>query len=180
MLKKPCVAFTLLATAALAFASTQETAPSTPASDTTATEDPAETEIDITALPATVNVVPVQTAATPTDAPSLGDMCFFAGTPPAELAYTVIRKFKVGKGSYGGVKDILPQFAELATKLGADAVMNYAGSQRFGFWPWRMVRPVAQGVAIKWHTAPSQNCQTLGGSTLATILATDKAPPRQQ
>lgn len=118
--------------------------------------------------------------ASPTEALAHGGMCFFAGAPPDTFKYTVIRKFKVGKGSYGGVKDILPQFAAQANKLGADAVIQYAGSQRFGFWPWRMVRPVAQGVAVKWQTPPTEDCHTLGGSTLATILATDQAPTRQQ
>ena len=117
--------------------------------------------------------------ASPTEALAQGAMCFFAGAPPDTFKYTVIRKFKVGKGSYGGVKDILPQFAAQANKLGADAVIQYAGSQRFGFWPWRMVRPVAQGVAVKWQTPPTEDCHTLGGRTLSTILATDQAPPRQ-
>ncbi|MBF5005955.1 hypothetical protein [Diaphorobacter caeni] len=107
-------------------------------------------------------------------------ICFFPGPPPSDVKFQTLRKLKVGKGTYGGVRDILPKFASQAQSLGADAVMNYAGSQRFGFWPWRMVRPVVNGVAIKWTTPPGKDCAALGGSTLATILATDRAPGQPQ
>lgn len=184
MLKPLCVAFaaittTSLALAALDTAHTHET--SAPAAETAAASaaPEGEIEIDVAAPPAVVPVSAEPQPARSTAAVRHGGMCFIAGTPAAAFQYTVIRKFKVGKGSYGGVKDILPQFAEHASNLGADAVMNYAGSQRFGFWPWRMVRPVVQGVAIKWHANPSPSCEALGGSTLAHILATDQAPQRQ-
>jgi hypothetical protein len=111
---------------------------------------------------------------TPTN--DLEDFCFFAGTPPSDLKYKIIRKLKLGKGTYGGVKDILPKFAKKAKTLGADAIINYTGSQRFGFFPWRIVRPVVRGVAIKWSGQPNQNCSALGGTTLQTILATDRPP----
>ena len=106
----------------------------------------------------------------------VANFCFFSGTPPADAKYTVIKKLKVGKGSYGGVKDILPKFAGHAQKVGADAIISYTGSQRFGFWPWRMVRPVVRGVAIKWSDTQSRDCAAMGGTTLKTMLATDKPP----
>lgn len=106
------------------------------------------------------------------------DFCFFSGKPPSTVKYTVVRKLKLGKGTYGGVKDVLPKFAANAQRLGADAIIEYAGSQRFGFWPWRLVRPVVHGVAVKWVDPQSGNCQALGGSTLQTILATDQAPAK--
>ena len=112
-------------------------------------------------------------SATATD---VANFCFFSGNPPADVKYTVIKKLKVGKGTYGGVKDILPKFAGYAQKVGADAIMGYTGSQRFGFWPWRMVRPVVRGVAIKWSGTQSQDCTAMGGTTLKAILAADKPP----
>lgn len=104
------------------------------------------------------------------------DFCFFAGTPPSDVKYTVIKKLKVGKGTYGSVTDILPKFAGYAQKVGADAVIDYTGSQRFGFWPWRLVRPVVRGTAVKWTSPPKSDCTAMGGSTLTAILATNKPP----
>ena len=103
------------------------------------------------------------------------DFCLFAGEPPAELKYTTLRALKVGKGSYGGVTDILPKMVEEARQMGADAIIHYAGSQRFGFWPWRVVRPVVRGTAIKWN-GPQPDCAAVGGTPLGTVLATNKAP----
>ena len=54
----------------------------------------------------------------------ISEFCFFAGTPSADKKYTVIRKLRLGKGTYGGVKDILPKFAGYARKAGADAIIN--------------------------------------------------------
>lgn len=107
----------------------------------------------------------------------VGLLCFFAGKPPSDVKYTVIKRLKVAKGTYGGVTQILPKFASQARGYGAHAIIDYTGSQRFGFWPWRMVRPVVRGTAVKWSTPTSQDCATLGGSTLNTILATDMPPP---
>jgi hypothetical protein len=117
-------------------------------------------------------------AATNTLIGRMSDFCFFAETPPADQKYTVVKKLKVGKGTYGGVKDILPKLADHARKQGADAIMNYTGSQRFGFFPWRMVRPVVRGVAIKWTDPKKPDCAAMGGSTLQAILASDKAPEK--
>ncbi len=104
------------------------------------------------------------------------DFCFLSGTPPSDFKYEVVRKLKLGKKTYGGVKDILPAFADKAHDVGADAVINYTGSQRFGFLPWRMVRPVVTGVAVKWLGLTKPDCTAVGGSTLKQILVTDKAP----
>ena len=170
-----CVAVAMMSTAAMA--NEGEVQPTAGvASDAALTE----LEIEPVQAPNTIAAQDGSGAATPAAAPVVSpeaaQFCFFAGMPPSDLKYQTIRKFKVGKGTYGGVKDILPKFANHAMGLGADAVMNYAGSQRFGFWPWRMVRPVVQGVAIKWNMPPGKDCAAMGGSTLATILATDKAP----
>jgi len=118
--------------------------------------------------------VEVDMATAPTS--EAADFCFFSGKPPADVKYTIIRPIRVGKGTYGGVKDILPKFAGYAQKIGADAIIDYTGSQRFGFWPWRMVHPVVRGVAIKWADTPHPNCSAIGGTTLSAILASDRAP----
>ncbi|NIA00353.1 hypothetical protein [Massilia sp. CCM 8734] len=103
------------------------------------------------------------------------NFCFFAGVPPAEFTYTVLRKVKVAKGTYGGVAELLGELSQRARAEGGDAIINYAGSQRFGFFPWRLVRPVVRGQSIKW-TGAAPNCEQAGGSTLATIVRTNKAP----
>lgn len=108
----------------------------------------------------------------------LSDFCFFSGRPPSDQKYTIVKKLRVGKGTYGGVKDVLPSLAERARKNGADAIMNYAGSQRFGFWPWRFVRPVVRGVAIQWTGASKPDCAAIGGTTLKDIIESD-TPPAQ-
>lgn len=118
-----------------------------------------------------VDDAPVSGAA----ADGLGNFCFFAGAPVGR-EYKVIRRVVAGKQTYGGVKEMLPKLAATAKRLGADAVINYSGSQRFGFFPWRMVRPVARGVAVKWVEPVTQDCAALGGSTLNVILETDRAP----
>jgi hypothetical protein len=106
----------------------------------------------------------------------LSAFCFFSGKPPMDAKYSIVRALKVGKGSYGNVVDIVPTLAQQARALGADAMIDYTGSQRFGFWPWRMVRPVVRGVAVRWNEAPAKGCEAMGGSTLQTIIATNKAP----
>lgn len=107
---------------------------------------------------------------------SVWDFCIFTGRPPSDFKYSVVKSVKVGKGTYGGVKDILPSLADRARRTGADAIMNYTGSQRFGFWPWRMVRPVVRGVGIKWTGDKKPDCAATGGMILKDILATDTAP----
>lgn len=109
---------------------------------------------------------------------SLGDFCFFAGLPPAEQKYKIIKNVKIGKNSYGGVRDVLPKMAEYARLRGADAIVEYNGSQRFGFWPWRMVRPVVRGVAVQWTEPKPAGCEAIGGTKLSTILSSDQPPAK--
>ncbi|MGE8564165.1 MAG: hypothetical protein ACN6NM_10275, partial [Acinetobacter bohemicus] len=65
------------------------------------------------------------------------------------------------KGTYGSVVELYPRFAERAHQVGGNVVINYNASQRFGFWPWRFVRPVMWGKAVKWNTPI--DCKALGG-----------------
>lgn len=111
---------------------------------------------------------------TPMDAAevaSLGSFCFIAGRPVADQKFTVVRKLKLGKQTYGSVRDILPAFASRAKALGANAMINYTGSQRFGFLPWRMVRPVVRGTAVKMPGLPGADCAAVGGMTLDTLMS---------
>jgi opacity protein-like surface antigen len=121
---------------------------------------------------------PAASAATP-DAPAPdADFCFFSNSPTGGAKYKVMKRVKQSKGTYGGVRDELPAFVGDVRAAGGDAVINYNGSQRFGFWPWRMVHPVLTGVAIKWvDKAP--DCAAAGGSTMGTIMSTNKEPAKQ-
>ncbi|MGF6771210.1 hypothetical protein P3T18_003689 [Paraburkholderia sp. GAS199] len=113
----------------------------------------------------------------PVDLPaSIANFCFFAHLPPASQKYKIVRNLKIGKGTYGSVEDILPKMAEDAQLRGADAIVDYTGSQRFGFWPWRMVRPVVRGVAVQWTEPKQADCESIGGTKLSTIMATGQAP----
>jgi hypothetical protein len=104
------------------------------------------------------------------------EICLFTGVPPSDLSFTKLGKVKVGKGSFGSVVDILPKFAAQAQVLEADAIINYAGTQRFGFWPWRIIRPVARGQAIKWDSKVKPECSQVGGTTISSVISTRQAP----
>lgn len=90
-------------------------------------------------------------------------ICLIEGTPSAEH-YKLIKRIKAAKGTYGGFEEIKPKLAIVARKYGADVVINYHQSQRFGFWPWRIVRPVLTGTAVKWNTPV--DCAALGGKEI--------------
>jgi hypothetical protein len=110
-------------------------------------------------------------------AASVEDFCFIKGAPPSDFRYARIKEMKLAKGTYGSVREILDEFAENARKAGADAIINYSGSQRFGFWPWRMVRPVVRGTAIKWAGDVKPDCTKAGGQTLSEVLVTNEVTP---
>jgi len=95
---------------------------------------------------------------------SQGGFCVVQGPLPAGVEYYIIRKLEVGKGSYGSFKGILPKLIEEARHLGADAIIEYTGSQRFGLWPWRIVRPVVTGTAVRWASPAKIDCKAVGGS----------------
>lgn len=163
----------ILATAALALALHNVFA-ADPAPEANPVNVPGDVEVNLeTVVVAEPGKEGAETPALPAD---IANFCFLAGKPPTDVKYTIIRQVKVAKGSYGGVKDILPKFARYAQSIGADAIVDYAGSQRFGFWPWRIVRPVVRGVAVKWTDTPAKDCASLGGATLQQILDTNKAP----
>lgn len=104
------------------------------------------------------------------------DPCVFDNGAPSEVPHQVIRKLKVAKGSYGGVKELLPELVQKALADKADAIVDYNSSQRFGFWPWRLVRPVVTATAIRWTEQPRKSCEALGGVRMETILTTNLSP----
>lgn len=87
-------------------------------------------------------------------------ICAIKGTPDSSQ-FQVKKRIKVAKGTYGSVEELYSRFAERAHQVGGNVVINYNASQRFGFWPWRMVRPVILGTAVKWNTPV--NCAAMGG-----------------
>ncbi len=89
-------------------------------------------------------------------------LCLFANTPSVQ--FKTIKRIKVAKGTYGGVTDLYPRLNQITDKYKANAVINYTASQRFGFWPWRMVRPVGLGTAVQIETP--FDCKTLGGTEI--------------
>lgn len=93
-------------------------------------------------------------------------LCLITGTPSGNLQYKVVKKIKFGKGTYGSVTDLYPRLHQTAEKYHADAVIHYRASQRFGFWPWRFVRPVISGTAIQWQSPSANNCRLAGGQEL--------------
>lgn len=90
-------------------------------------------------------------------------ICLIAGTP-SNVNYKVIKRVKAGKGTYGSVTDVYPKIKHLANHYKADAIINYNASQRFGFWPWRIVRPVITGVAVKFESP--MDCTALNGKLI--------------
>jgi hypothetical protein len=148
-------------------------ATSLPATTVHATESPTEAASEAQ-LDTTGNA-----AHPPGDLPrGLGDFCFFANLPPASQKYKIIKDVSIGKNSYGSVTTILPKLAEYAQMRGADAIIGYTGSQRFGFWPWRVVRPVVRGTAVQWTEPKPTDCESIGGTKLSTILTSGQPPAK--
>jgi hypothetical protein len=91
-------------------------------------------------------------------------ICLLSGMPPSDHQYTVIRKLKYAKNGYGNINGVLPIIIKQAQSLGADAIIDYNGGHRFGFWPWQFVRPVVRGVAVNWSNPKQVDCVAMGGT----------------
>lgn len=104
------------------------------------------------------------------------DLCVFDNGAPSDTPHQKGQKLKVAKGTYGGVKELLPELVQQALAAKADALVDYNSSQRFGFWPWRVVRPVVTATAIRWTESPRKSCEAMGGVRMETILTTNKSP----
>lgn len=116
------------------------------------------------------------TPAPEAEAPKAGDneFCLFKGKPPSDIKYKNLGRVKYGKGTYGPAKDIVPEVVAQATSRGANAIVDFSGAQHFGFWPWRLVRPIVQGTAVKLET--SKGCTEIGGTLLSEVMASGKGP----
>lgn len=116
----------------------------------------------------------------PEQASPAAGVCLFTGEPPAGFTYTRLQELDYGKGSYGSVNDLLPIVVRDARAAGADAIIHYNGAQHFGFWPWRLVRPVVTGVAVKWTPARHVDCAGAGGYyTTGTLTEAPPPPPEE-
>ena len=104
------------------------------------------------------------------------DLCLVRGTPSGDARFQVLKKLKAARQTYGSVTLVLPELARQARAAGGDLVIDYNGSQRFGFFPWRLVRPVATGTAVRWLGAQPVDCAALGGNTVAEVISTNKEP----
>lgn len=120
-------------------------------------------ELTTTVTPTQATTPSTNTAEIPTPTTESNKICLIKGTPES-TNYKVIRRIKAGKGTYGSVVDLYPTISKIAHRYKADAVINYNGSQRFGFWPWRVVRPVITGTAIKFNSPV--DCNKLNGQLI--------------
>ena len=85
---------------------------------------------------------------------------------PQGVPFKVLGVVKAAKGTYGGAAYLRPIIQERVNAKGGNAVGNYHEGQRFGFWPWRVVRPVASGDAITILNTRGKSCEEMGGYTL--------------
>jgi hypothetical protein len=132
--------------------------------------------------PAAAASAPAQEASAPVAEQPAPDswqaMCLFGGVPPAGTKYKVVTKLREAKGTYGSARELVPKLVAEARSAGGQAVIHYSGAQRFGFWPWRLARPVVSGEVIQWEETPSQGCEALGGVTAGQLVATNVSPSR--
>lgn len=105
-------------------------------------------------------------------------MCLFGAEPPAGSKYRIVRALKEAKQTYGSARELVPRLVEDARRGGGQAIIRYSGAQRFGFWPWRLARPVVSGQAIQWDEAPTKSCEDMGGVTAGQLVNSNVSPAR--
>jgi hypothetical protein len=98
-----------------------------------------------------------------------GEICLLSGIPPLDVKYTKVGEVKIAKHSFGSVNDVIPLLVDKAKRLNADAIIEYNGSQRFGFLPWQFVRPTASGTAVTWTLPDNVTCESMGGTYKTTL-----------
>jgi hypothetical protein len=89
-------------------------------------------------------------------------MCVMMGAPPL-VKYALLKSLLLERQTYGGVQPLTMQLVGQARAVHADAIINYNGAQHFGFWPWRVVRPVVSGDAVRIENPEAFDCARLGG-----------------
>lgn len=92
-------------------------------------------------------------------------VCLLAGAPPTDTKYFILGNVKATKRTYGSVEQLMPEMADEARMMGADAIINLQASQRFkGPLPWRVTAPTGIGAAIKFESdSPVFDCEKVGG-----------------
>jgi hypothetical protein len=95
--------------------------------------------------------------------PNIKPMCVMKGAPPPPVKYALVKPLLLGKSTYGGAVPLTVKIVGQARKAYADAIINYSGGQRFGFWPWRFLRPVVRGDAVRIDNPEVFDCVKLGG-----------------
>jgi hypothetical protein len=79
------------------------------------------------------------------------------------VKYALLKSLLLERQTYGGVQPLTMQLVGQARLVHADAIINYNGAQHFGFWPWRVVRPVVSGDAVRIENPEAFDCAKLGG-----------------
>lgn len=93
------------------------------------------------------------------------EFCYFE-TEPQGAAFKIVKKKTVVAGNvYGSPDALLPKLEEKVKTQGGNSIANFNASQRFGFWPWRAIRPIVSGDAIQIMNAHGKSCAELGGHT---------------
>ena len=90
------------------------------------------------------------------------EFCAFEDFPQG-VPFKVHAPVKAAKSTYGGAESLRPTIMEKVGARHGNAVANYHENQRFGFWPWRMIRPVASGDAITILNTRGKSCAEMGG-----------------
>ena len=173
-MKNKLFASILFAGAVLAFAQEETVAEGTfseaVAEETTTVETSAAENVAAETAPAEEAPAEVPAAVqSGVDLSKPGELCLFAKEPQGVM-FKQLKKVKAAKGVYGSVASILPVLEKNTRDLGGNAVINYVGSQRFGFWPWRFVRPVARGIAVSVDNQ-GRSCQEMGGKSINETIS---------
>ena len=90
------------------------------------------------------------------------DFCYF-DTEPNGAAFTVLKRAVVGGTFYGSTEGLKPKLEQKVKGQGGNSIANFKASWRFGFWPWRFIRPLVSGDAIQILNANGKSCEELGG-----------------
>lgn len=104
-------------------------------------------------------------AQTETFASRTGQVCLLAGSLPDTVQVVSIGKIKASKGTYGSTNELMPQIANEARFLGADAVIDLQAKQKFrGPLPWRVTSPSGIGTAVRFvDRTATFDCLLVGG-----------------
>lgn len=100
---------------------------------------------------------------TDTSQPSYtGKVCILTTPAPSGSQFKAVGYLDTYMHHYGSSDSLLDTMADEARKLGADAVVGVNAGQEYGYFPWRVVRPRAQGHAIR--LSEPIDCAKAGGS----------------